>query len=534
MKKYRNNFKNISSAWIYILMIIIAAVAASLAVDNIKLSTDSLRYGLISQQILSGNGIRIPAIRLEDNYIPVSGAIPYLEQPPLLPILLALLGSVTPDSFFPAQLLNMVCHIVSTVFTFLIMVKLYDNKIIGLLTGTLVSFSYPMLKLTQNIISEPLFIALTVAAVYFLVLLRTSNQFQFGRLIVVASFFATASIMTRWAGVSLIGLFLVEFLILVKNKRPEAMKLSTYIAIAMPIVATIALFTRNYIISGTIRGINQPSPGRTYINAITGTIRMIFEQFQLGTYAIILIALLLTAFIILVLVRVNLRKESLKLFNSGLGSIIFFMLTYITLIIITMAEKQAQFEVRYVSPLVPFLFVCLILITVLIWKEIEFKAFSKLSLIGTTLSLSIIVSGNFYKTFVHIPDFSYKQEKVYSILNSCTFKWVKDNYDITRLITTNKPYHLSFFGGYSTIITPHSKFDWNIKVPVGMESLLPIRMNKIGSQVLVLFEPVEEPYDGSYLANLFVKRETDDTFTLAHKCADGAVYILRGYQPDTD
>ena len=83
--------ENKYNVWIYSILIISAALAAFHVISNIKISPDAMRFGLISEQILSGNGIRVPLIRLEDNYVPVNGAIPFLDQLPLVPILFALM-----------------------------------------------------------------------------------------------------------------------------------------------------------------------------------------------------------------------------------------------------------------------------------------------------------------------------------------------------------------------------------------------------------------------------------------------------------
>ncbi len=180
METYSSPFKQQYDIWIYVILIITSALAGLLVVKNIKISPDAMRFGLISQQILSGNGIRVPIIRLEDNYVPVKGAIPFLDQMPLLPILLALLGGVTPQNFLPAQIVNLISHAVISLFIYLIMKNLC-NRGIALLTGIIVSFSYSLLWLTNHISSDPLFVALTVATMFFLILTRNSNRYQFSR-----------------------------------------------------------------------------------------------------------------------------------------------------------------------------------------------------------------------------------------------------------------------------------------------------------------------------------------------------------------
>ncbi|MEW6602887.1 MAG: glycosyltransferase family 39 protein, partial [Nitrospirota bacterium] len=163
--------------WAYVILIVTSILIAVIPITNIKISPDAMRFGLISQQILSGNGIRVPIIRLEDTYVPVNGAIPFLDQMPLIPLLFALLGGLTPQSYMPAQLVNVVCHTAISCLTFLIMKKL-SNKWLALLTGLLVAFSYPLLWLANHICSDSLLIALMTAAVYFLILSRSAVDSQ--------------------------------------------------------------------------------------------------------------------------------------------------------------------------------------------------------------------------------------------------------------------------------------------------------------------------------------------------------------------
>jgi hypothetical protein len=526
METVSSCFKNKYEIWIYIILIISSTLAALLVVHNIKISPDSMRFGLVSQQILSGNGIRVPIIRLEDSYVPVNGAIPFLDQMPLLSVLFAVMGGITPQNFLPAQILNLICHVVISIFTFLLMKNLC-NKGIALLTGILVSFSYPLLRVTHHIWSEPLFITFTLASIYFLTLSRNSHGFQFSRNLFAATICASAAILTRNAGITLVAIFLWEVFILVKNKRPESKYVSTIVAITIPIIITVSMFVRSYIISGSLRGYHQASPERSYLSAFTGTIEMIFQQFQLGKNAVILIILFMLFFIVCFIINTKLRIEILKYFSSGLDIIIVFIMSYTTLMVVAMAKQAWNFELRLVSPLVPFLFISGIFITVFVWDRIKFERFSKLSLVGMILSLSIIALGNSYKTFLNLYEFFYKQEKAYSILHSCTYKWLKENYKGNIMITSNKPFHLSFFGGYSTVALPHKRFDPKIHVPDDMKSVLPNRMSWFGSRVLALFDEVEERYEGSYITRLFNNRKDTEKFSIAYECSDGVVYNLK-------
>ena len=466
-------------------------------------------------------------IRLEDNYVPVNGAIPFLDQLPLVPILFAVMGGLTPETYLPAQLLNMISHMAIAIFTFLLMQKLYDKKSIALLTGILVSITYPLLKAAQLISSEPLFIALTVASIYFLTLSRASSENEFRRNFLLAGLCASASIMTRNAGIAIISVFFWEAIILLKNKRPEFKDLSTILAISLPVITTMTIFIRNYMISGSLRGFEQASPERSLPEAFAGTMKMMFEQFHLGGNAIVLIALFVLLFVFSIVVSTNLRAMLRKLIPAGLDVVVIFILSYTALVCLTMAAQQWHYELRFMYPLVPFLFVISMLMIVSLWDTVKLTGFKKLSLVGMILSLSILTVGVCYKTFVNRHDFLNKQERAYSILNSCTFEWIKNNYDVKTIIATNRPFHLGFFGGYPTIALPHKRFNPTINVPENMETVLPERMVKFGAQVLALFEKADERYEGKYIATLFNKREGDDILSLTYECPDGVVYELK-------
>ena len=520
--------KNKYAMWIYGMLFISAMLPALLAVKNINISPDSMIYALMSQEILSGSGLRLPIIiNMEYNHVFINGSVPFPAKPPLLPILYAILGGVTPQSFLAAQIINVISHVVISIFTFMLMKKLYDNKGIALLTGILVSLSFPLLRNTHYMLSETLFIALTVAALYFLVLSRHCGSRQFIRNLFIAGICGSAAILTKFTGAALIPVFAWEAFISVKNKRIKSKYVSAVSAIMLPVITMGALFIRNLIISGTIQGWNPPPPERSYLSAFTGTIKMLYLQFDLGKRPVTLITIFAISLILYIILNADARRELSRYVHSGLDLIIVFIISFTMLISYAMATSQTVFELRYMSPLVPFLFILCIIIIVFVGEMLRLKGFSKLSLCGIILSLGIITFGNCYKTYLHSQEFSYRNARQYFILNSSTYKWIKENYGENVIITTNKPYHLSFFGGYSTIQLPHKRFNKNTRIPEDMELFLPDRMSGFGSRVLALFEEAEEQYEGSYVSGLFNKREDDDSFVLIHKFPDGVVYNLK-------
>lgn len=526
MKPCGPYFKSKHEICLYGILLISAILPALLAVINIKISPDSMIYALMSQEIISGNGLKIPIIKLVENYVPVNGTISYPEEGPLLPILFALLGGVMPQNYLPAQIINVISHLLISIFTFLLMKKLYDNQGIALLTGILVSLAYPMLWNTHHMITEPLFTALTVIVLYFLVLSRHSDNKRRMRNHFLAGIFTCFAILARFPGIALIPLFFWEALVLMRSTSNKRKYLSAVLATIPPIITVSILFLRNYLHSGTIFGWNPPPFERSYLNAFTGTIDMIFRQFSLGQRPAAFITIFAILFVIYIILNSDARKELSKHVHSGLDLVAVFTCSYTMLIFLAMAKSQSVYELRFVSPLVPFLFILCIIINLFVWETIRSKGLSKLSLCGIILSLGIITFGNCYKTYQRSGEFFYKQQSRYSILNSLTYTWIKENYGKNTIIATNRPYEFSFFGGYSTVVFPHRRFGKNYRID-NIGSILPDRMSVIGSRVLALFEKVEEQYEGKYLATLFNKREDNDNFILIHEFPDGVVYELR-------
>ncbi len=354
-----------------------------------------------------------------------------------------------------------------------------------------------------------------------------SCNYQSNRSIFVAGLFASAAILSRYAGIALIPLFFWEAIILIKNKKIQYQYKSIIFAIVTPVITILSLFARNYILTGTTRGIHLPSPERSYMEAFAGTIKMLYLQFQLGEKSGTLLLILMILFIIYLAINTNLRRELLKFSKSGLDLLILFIIIYTALIIVTLVNDQPYYELRYMSPSVPILFVLSIALIVFVWDQIKLKGFPKLSLIGMLLSLGIIAFSICYKASSYFPDLRYKQEKVYSIMNSCAYGWMIDNYGENVVVTTNKPFRLSFFGGYSTLVLPSRKWIPNARIPENMKQELPKRMSEVGSQMLVLFDGIKEQHYESYVMGLFSKREDDANFALVYECPDGVVYKLK-------
>lgn len=293
----------------------------------------------------------------------------------------------------------------------------------------------------------------------------------------------------------------------------------------LPVITIVIVFARNYIISGLYTGYSW-SIKSSYQYAIEGAIKMVFLQFQLGKYMGTLIVIIMVAFILYILLNVNLRKDLPKYFHSGLDLILVFIIGYFSLIIYTFAEVYPQYVVYYMAPLVPFLFIITIFIIVFTWERIRFQRFPRLSLVGMILFLSIITLGNCYKTYLFSPELFNKNEPFYSMLHSCTYHWVIENYEKNTIIATNNPFNLSWFGGYSTVSLMSWELYANNTRSEDISSEVNNMMLKTGAQVIVLFK--QDFHWWNEAARLFISKiENNDALMLTHECSDGLVYSLK-------
>lgn len=501
-------------------------MAALLSVNNIKLTPDSFEYGMVSQQIIAGNGIRVPLIWLESHLEPINGTVPFLLHPPLLPLLLAVLGGVTPHHYLAAQLLNVVCYVIISIFTYFL-VKRISTRWLGMLAAVLVAVSFPMLRVNHFIWTEVLFISLTTATIFFVTGSRDSDHGNVNARLILGSICASAAIMSRYVGVALIPIFIWEVVVLIKNKRVTSKYISSIVSIILPVVTAAALFIRNYLFSGLLRGIDLPEVERSFLSAFKGTAKMIFSQFDLGNRSAAVIIAFALLFLVYVYFNKELRREMSKLFFSGLDVIIIYVLSYTGLIFISMVYKQPNFEVRFMSPLVPYLYILVIVSLYFIWNSLRFRVSSKVLSGGIMLFLCILTVGTLYKTYLQLPYFFDNKDRNYSFLNSCTYKWIAQNYKKDVAIATNEPFRLSFFGGYFVIKLPSSNWDKFTKIPENMDSLLPERMSVLGARSLALFNEIKGEHYGQYLAGLYMNREDHDKFLLVNECEDGVVYELK-------
>jgi len=207
------------------------------------ISHDSVAYIYASRSFLSGNGLRYFGYEA-----------PYVQWPPLLPLVLAVFGGLGIDTFTASILINAICFSLTIFFTGVWLnrfIKFRPLVIIGVLA---ILLSIPLTYVSKYVWSEPLFILFTTLFLFVsgLFIEKENNRNFF-----LASLFAALACLTRYIGIVLIITGIIVVFIKRKGIRKKIMD-----SVLFGFISSLPLFlwlVRNYIVSSTLTGIRTAS-----------------------------------------------------------------------------------------------------------------------------------------------------------------------------------------------------------------------------------------------------------------------------------
>jgi len=333
----------------YCVVVICALLVGLYATHRLQPWNDAKRYSLVSQQLLNGRGLRVPIVYFSDetkNNPDAAGTIAFLEQPPMISMLLAMLGGVGPGDLFPARVLNVSGLVIVALFCALITNRLVNtqcaqrnmrnsirttqharrNTILGIVCGIAVAFAYPLLLVSRFWFSELIFTAFMVVCIWLLISARQSAKR--GPCLFGAGIFAAAAIATRFAGVALIPVFLWNAVVSAKNKNAKRLITGTFISTVVPVFAVGVLLARNFVLSGTVRGFHQPDQKRPWYVAAYGILSKISGQLGIQKLFGDRLALILIGVAVLIAAVIFLnhkRSDIVRIFRAGFDLILVFI-----------------------------------------------------------------------------------------------------------------------------------------------------------------------------------------------------------------
>lgn len=231
--------------YIFLLAGLLGASAVFLATYRYGpgLSHDSAAYVYAARSLMDGKGL------LYFGY-----GTPFIQWPPLYPILLSLAGKLGCDVITGARFINSSIFGLIVYFTGRWMAKGIKSKSLALAGSAGIILSVPLLQVSSFVWSEPVFILLII--LFLTGMERFLNKQRYSTLILCSVYVALACL-ARYAGVAAAATGII--LLLLQNKR-FLKKLSD--AIVFGVISGLPLLIwilRNLAVSGTPMGHRTPS-----------------------------------------------------------------------------------------------------------------------------------------------------------------------------------------------------------------------------------------------------------------------------------
>ncbi|MCX6340310.1 MAG: glycosyltransferase family 39 protein [Candidatus Aureabacteria bacterium] len=518
----------------------LAFVEALHAVRYIRLDNDGMRFALVADQILAGRGLRSPLIPF--SLRPDSlGTVLYTEQGPFLSILYAVMGGVRPGRVWPGQILNLCAHLATSLFSFLIARRIAGN-IAGVAAGIVIAVSYPLLDPVGQFWSEAVYIAFAMMTVGMLQAAREENRGW--RSFVGSGIAAACAYATRFIGCALLPIFFWESLFSWRRTGRRAAVRTILLTVPLPLLVITVLLTRNCVLMGSIRGVWFPHTERSWSETLRGIIEMNREQFDISIPGV----RVTLAFLLLIIPGAALlwppggALRIARLFARGLDLVLITIVCYTAALAHALADTQPNYEIRYVAPLTPLLWITAIVVIARGWNCLTQRGMRRLASAGIALSLILIIIGETERSWRllphHAPSGDYGFES-----GAC--QWVVAHNRKGSLVVTNTPCMLAFFSGIHTVGLP-LRHPWLAfeKVPNDLERVLPEKMKEIGAEYLLLFRaidglPREEwsgvenglPEDvwGRFISDLsrpLAGEKVKGFFVKVYECHEGVVYRM--------
>ena len=505
---------------------------ALLVVRHIRMTNDSMRYAMVAEHLRKGRGLRTHMFSITATP-DASGTVPFTIQPPLLPLLLAGVGGVSPDRVWPAQILNVISHVITSMCTFFIAWRL-SRTFFAVFAGVSVAVALSLLHITGHVWSDAPFVAFFMATVALLQASRTARRRQL--CLLGSSLLAVAAFLTRYLGLAILPLFLWESLLTWRSRGLAAGTKAFLITVTFPVLCVAAVFLRNIAITGNIGGfpleLELPAD-RAHLAALWYTIRMIGTG-NLGVSSGLRATFVCGGAGIVIIIWIALlrhwRSQKRRLYRHGLDVLLIGGLSYLLVLVhgmswwATTGDKWV-IESRYCAPLTPLIVVVVIFG---IGESPQLVHSSGLKRPVRLLATLLAASLTLYLAADSFERIRRKSEED-SIRNTGTYRWLKEHCPQGTVIATNKPFETAFLAGWPSLRLPSRAYYPFAKVPEDMDKLLPRKMSHIRCAYVVLFADrggLADEHVGPFIASLSRRETPTNLLRMVYEDESGVVFSL--------
>lgn len=205
---------------------------------------DSAAYMYAAQSLLDGEGFQ---------YFGYDS--PYIQWPPLLPVMLAIFGAAGLNSLAAAMLINSIAYALIVLFSGRWLFTRSDCRAIAACGTVLIVVSVPLLQVSKYLWTESTFILF-----FILFYIKFERFMQDGRYasLADAAVYSALACLDRYAGVMIIGTAGL-FLLFSGGSFKKRIKNAAFYGIISSLPLGIWII-RNYIVSSTLLGVRIPSP----------------------------------------------------------------------------------------------------------------------------------------------------------------------------------------------------------------------------------------------------------------------------------
>lgn len=340
---------------------VLAAILGGVSFDGARLANDTAQYFSVADNLRAGRGLATSIIYYEEHYALGTVPAPQTVFPPGYPVAIALAaasGLATATAAFVVNLLSWVASI-----WLLFSIALARGHSPSRALGCAVAFACLALPwvYTHEMLSEPLFIALTLAGTRCLA--GSRRQPAYGSFL-LAGVAAAAAITVRYAGVFFAAAVAVVLAVELVRRR-SLQTLIHGVAFAVPVaVTTLTLFWRNARLVGDFRGGNAHEVvkpiGDVLYTALKSAAALVGVGRRLGPAELAaLIALALVALLMWrARGRVSLARDALAAAMRDRAALLTAVYPLVSIAALLYLERVSSIglDERMLVPLVPFAF----------------------------------------------------------------------------------------------------------------------------------------------------------------------------------
>ncbi len=424
------NRLNNTTSFIFIAFFI-ATLAAGLSYHlnrTIRITPDSMGYGVVSRNIASGKGLILNRYRLFPKNENPTAPIPLTMQPPGYPACLALFGGVNFEGISKVRLVNTFALFGSVVGCCLIGFLL-SGRLPGWICGIAAGFSFAMLNAADAFLAESLFLFWIL---YSITLILIHERYHNPFFLILAAIAASMATLTRYPGIVMAAVFAVGFLWSMYRKN---FRHAIYWGISTFIVGLTAasLLLRNYVLFGSFRGYEQAFQGRKPLELIIGLAEAI--TFPMGVSIAVYKFTFLTLFILIPLVLTlfmfrKSRKDFQQFCNHGILYLWLFCGLYLVLIGYAMYRYQPHYESRFFLPFFPFL-LAISLCTIWFFSESQTK---RKRFVIRSIWTILLIGISFFSLFHGWERLTAGYPNQKQLVNSQTTQWILKNIEKNEII----------------------------------------------------------------------------------------------------